>query len=363
MIDTKRVVSTLPELTSFVLAGGLLAVAELDRALFAGLMREDGFAEWASFAAFVAVAVIALVAARRMSGWSLERTGLIALGLFGMLVAGEEISWGQRVLGFRPPDLFLEHNFQQESNLHNLLKGVFETRWMVFLVAAYGVVASYWATVSRFPRALAPSSALLPWLALVAWLELSYPYELVGELAELLLGLTLLREACLRGLRPAAEPNYALRVFRAQLAVLFAGALLLPVNELSAWWQRDALVAEAQRDLDELARLIERGVAVQSELFEKGAIHKRVYTAVRANYLALDPAEYYLDPWNSPYWIAVHRTGAGKAEVVVYSFGSNRRRDLPISRAARLGHGVSMKGDADDLFTRIRVSSARQAAR
>ena len=32
----------------------------------------------------------------------------------------EEISWGQRVLAFRPPSYFLEQNFQQELNFHNL---------------------------------------------------------------------------------------------------------------------------------------------------------------------------------------------------------------------------------------------------
>ena len=43
------------------------------------------------------------------------------LALFCLGVAGEEISWGQRLFGFKPPDVFLERNYQQELNLHNVL--------------------------------------------------------------------------------------------------------------------------------------------------------------------------------------------------------------------------------------------------
>ena len=43
--------------------------------------------------------------------------GLAILFLFG---AGEEISWGQRILGFQTPETLSEVNRQEEFNLHNL---------------------------------------------------------------------------------------------------------------------------------------------------------------------------------------------------------------------------------------------------
>ena len=43
--------------------------------------------------------------------------GLAVLFLFG---AGEEISWGQRILGFQTPEPLSEVNRQEEFNIHNL---------------------------------------------------------------------------------------------------------------------------------------------------------------------------------------------------------------------------------------------------
>jgi hypothetical protein len=43
--------------------------------------------------------------------------GLAALFFFG---AGEEISWGQRILGFQTPETLTQVNRQEEFNLHNL---------------------------------------------------------------------------------------------------------------------------------------------------------------------------------------------------------------------------------------------------
>lgn len=43
--------------------------------------------------------------------------GLAALFFFG---AGEEISWGQRILGFETPETLSQVNRQEEFNLHNL---------------------------------------------------------------------------------------------------------------------------------------------------------------------------------------------------------------------------------------------------
>lgn len=44
-------------------------------------------------------------------------------GLIYLFVAGEEISWGQRIFGWASGDYFVENNVQGETNLHNLVIG------------------------------------------------------------------------------------------------------------------------------------------------------------------------------------------------------------------------------------------------
>ncbi len=55
---------------------------------------------------------------------SLLRRGVYILGGMAMLfIAGEEISWGQRIFGFATPDFLLPLNRQQEFNVHNISQG------------------------------------------------------------------------------------------------------------------------------------------------------------------------------------------------------------------------------------------------
>src|SRR5215218_795560 len=84
-----------------VVGAVVIAVAALSRPLFLALVREDGPIEWLQFAFFLAAAVFFAVAAVRLArrgDWlGAALIGLGALGMFG--IAGEEISWGQRLLG------------------------------------------------------------------------------------------------------------------------------------------------------------------------------------------------------------------------------------------------------------------------
>ena len=45
---------------------------------------------------------------------------LLLLALFMFFVAGEEVSWGQRLFGFSVPEFIAKTNFQSELNIHNL---------------------------------------------------------------------------------------------------------------------------------------------------------------------------------------------------------------------------------------------------
>ena len=69
-------------------------------------IQEDEYLEWASFWAFVFAAAICFYRARlQLDHWFFP-----AVAIFCLLVAMEEISWGQRVLGYRPPPYFLAEN-------------------------------------------------------------------------------------------------------------------------------------------------------------------------------------------------------------------------------------------------------------
>jgi hypothetical protein len=82
---------------------------------------EDGLAEWLQFFAYLGAGLSALLCfllsfnrRRRIQAmWWLLMT------VFCLYVAGEEISWGERLMGFGF-DLLREFNAQGESNLHNL---------------------------------------------------------------------------------------------------------------------------------------------------------------------------------------------------------------------------------------------------
>src|SRR5687768_3718807 len=93
---------------------GCLWFADRRPDAYGAAMQEDRIIEWLTVFVFAAAGVIMLRRALR------ERRvfdGLVAL--FLLFVAGEEMSWGQRVLGLTPPAVFLEHNTQQELNVHN----------------------------------------------------------------------------------------------------------------------------------------------------------------------------------------------------------------------------------------------------
>lgn len=49
-----------------------------------------------------------------------RRLSLLGFGMLFFFGAGEELSWGQRILGFEPPESIAKANEQQEFNIHNL---------------------------------------------------------------------------------------------------------------------------------------------------------------------------------------------------------------------------------------------------
>ena len=85
------------------------------------LLQEDGLVENLTVVVWLLAGVL-LFAAAWVERRRFPRFVFVVGGVVMTFIAGEEISWGQRILGFATPD-FLSHNTQGEFNVHNLPDG------------------------------------------------------------------------------------------------------------------------------------------------------------------------------------------------------------------------------------------------
>lgn len=297
-------------------------------------VQEDEYIEWASFWSFLIAAVAAIVRGRNDGAGRLPWF-MYGLALFCFVVAMEEISWGQRLIGYRPPAYFLAHNFQQEFNFHNVIDTDYRKLALYVTVAGYGVVLPLLSLVAPVRRVferigiVPPPPGMVPLFAATLLVYVTYPLSYSGEWVELMLGL---------GMLFALLPAGAKSVLAAWAVVMVLGIASATVTRL----QRDdnpALLAAAQLEIDAIRRDFESGRA-----WARCNVHKRLYTYVVeyeqfglqqgefASFVSQGMpearAEYLLDPWNSPYWIRHRCNRETRTEVLfVYSFGPNRRRE------------------------------------
>ena len=312
--------------------------------LYQRVVQEDEILEWATFAAFVLAGGAFALGAWRAAGSCWWPVGLAA---FCLVVAMEEISWGQRVLGYRPPTYFLEHNYQQELNFHNVVEMSLRKWALQAVILGYGVALPLLALVRPLRRLaervgiVPPPWELAPGFALTAALYAAYPLDWTGEWVEAMLGVGFLGA----GVTALAHPvPRALGL--AVLAASLAGVVLLGAG-LAAWSRSERSahpesIAAARAELEALRTdflalrprtpcgLHKRlhGFAVQREV---DGLFTGAFAGLTAQGLPEERARYLLDPWNSPYWIRDSCAG-GAAEgrrrrIVVYSFGPNRVRE------------------------------------
>ncbi|MGY1604678.1 hypothetical protein [Geodermatophilus sp. SYSU D00815] len=119
-----------------VVALGSLLLYYLDFDLLAQLTTEDGVYEYLQALCYLLAAVAFVVAAvRRRTPW----LWAAPLAVLSVLVAGEEVSWGQRIFGISTPEELDRINEQGEFNLHNI-EGIHENIRLIaflFLCAAF----------------------------------------------------------------------------------------------------------------------------------------------------------------------------------------------------------------------------------
>ena len=130
--------------------------------------NEDHPVEYAGALFWISTSI--LCALRLFTGQS-PRFLLIMWMLFALVFFGEEISWGQRILGFETPDAIMEVNDQNEFNFHNAgtqLIGL-NTQWLfragfAIYFLALPLVALLWSRARDWTRRLGyvrPDTAFL----------------------------------------------------------------------------------------------------------------------------------------------------------------------------------------------------------
>lgn len=122
----------------WVVLGVLFGVA---RPWFYLLQQEDHLVEWLQFALclFTAAAAIVALTQLRFSPW-LASLALVLLAFGCFFLAGEEISWAQRVIGIETPPGLAQANEQSEINLHNINLGL--DPQTIFKLASVGLGAA-----------------------------------------------------------------------------------------------------------------------------------------------------------------------------------------------------------------------------
>jgi hypothetical protein len=112
---------------SFIL---LTATLVLRPDLYQMISREDALLEYLGAIAFFICAIVLSVASlqriRRTEPQKMAFVMLLLAALLFLFAAGEEISWGQRIFSINTPELLLRVNQQDEINLHNIDKKLFD---------------------------------------------------------------------------------------------------------------------------------------------------------------------------------------------------------------------------------------------
>ena len=94
--------------------------------LYHTLSLEDSWVENLTAICFLLAGVLLLAAAMAEESF-FRRCLYILSGVAMLFVAGEEISWGQRILGLETPDFLIGLNAQNELNVHNISTQTFST--------------------------------------------------------------------------------------------------------------------------------------------------------------------------------------------------------------------------------------------
>jgi hypothetical protein len=137
-VEPMRPVERLAGIASLALAAAATVLFLADPAAFHAFAQEDRPLEWASALLLLVAGGVLLVHALRHRRDVLGLGVAAGIALVLVVIAMEEISWGQRLLGFATPESLAEVNWQSEFNFHNVQTDLSETAYYfgagVFLI-------------------------------------------------------------------------------------------------------------------------------------------------------------------------------------------------------------------------------------
>ena len=161
---------------------------------------EDGLIEWLTVLALVATMVVCF---RRF--WLLHRQAkplllgmTLLFGLAFLFGAGEEISWGQRLFNIESPEFFLEHNAQEEINLHNTVIygtkinklvfgkgiGIMMLLYLTVFIPLYRKKPGFRKLVDRFGIPVATNYQIAAYVITILLIQVGMVHSKKGELLE-----------------------------------------------------------------------------------------------------------------------------------------------------------------------------------
>ncbi|MFD2967837.1 hypothetical protein [Sphingobacterium bambusae] len=131
--------------TATLVASGVI-IANINTGWFEDVYAvEDGFVEnWTLVPLLIACgyALYKIYTLGSYRNWRFKLL-MVLIALFSFFVAGEEISWGQRIFQIESSDFFKQHNTQAETNLHNMVIGDKKVNKVVFSQLLTVGVAAY----------------------------------------------------------------------------------------------------------------------------------------------------------------------------------------------------------------------------
>jgi hypothetical protein len=114
----------------------------LARPVYRFLISEDSLIEWLQVALLAGMAVFGVLVGVRQIRDRRRLIGLayLAAAVVALFILGEEISWGQRILGWATPEELEDLNKQGETNVHNIGPALLFFHLGMLAVATLGTV-------------------------------------------------------------------------------------------------------------------------------------------------------------------------------------------------------------------------------
>jgi hypothetical protein len=180
----------------------IVLINTIDDKYYRHINKEDQLVEWLTFGSLFLGGILAIYKAFRLQ--QIKSRYFYFFLLFGIaciILAFEEISWGQRIFSIESSDFFLENSDQQEINIHNVVNqwlGVRTKHISAIILFFYGVCLPLLNLIKKFSSFLEKTRVIIPPIYLTigfslgAFLTIDIFSGLEEEIAELFLSLSLL---------------------------------------------------------------------------------------------------------------------------------------------------------------------------